>query len=659
MFQFLVIGLVLIVLPHRKQKKRQPFFYLHGMKNKKRWFFLLSILAVNLPVLAQKPNILWITIEDTSPQFIGCYGNAAARTPTIDRLANEGVRFTHAFSTGTVCSPSRSTIITGVETGEMGTGDHRSRYPIPSFIKGFPWYLREAGYYTTNHVKTDYNTSAQPRLIKEAWDESSKTAGWWNRKPGQPFFAVFNFMDSHQSRTMTWPYEKYRNEVLDKLAPGDRIGPDDFAVPPFYRDDSLMRKQLARVYNALKLTDQKIGVLLKSLQRDHLMDSTIIFFYGDHGEGIPRGKTNGIGLGYRVPFAIWFPPMYRHLSPWGTGVVTDECTNFEDLAPTLLSLAGVAIPDYMKGRALLGSQRTDAPRFIFGSTDRSDESTDLERSVISGRYVYNRNFMAYLPAMRWMQYQEVADIKKQMRADYKEGVLDSAQSRLFAPRPPESLYDLYQDPWEMHNLIADPALQPLLDSMRQALTTHLLQTRDIAFLPEYDRALLSRQQTPYAYRQTDHYPIKKIYAAAALSGKRGAAVLAKQLALLQKGDSVVRYWALIGIRAQPDSLLRPYREILQAAVNDSYPLASITAAALCYELFDDDQAATVLKRYCENNNPQLALYALQNIAYFADLRPFSAVIRFVHAGKGAKDAYNLQAITDVLMERLAVSNKEP
>lgn len=149
---------------------------------------------------AQKPNILWITIEDTSPQFIGCYGNEAASTPVIDGLASEGVRFTNAFSTGTVCSTSRSTIITDVRTYELGTGNHRSQYPIPEHIKGFPYYLQQQGYYVTNNSKADYNLKDEKGFIQEAWHESSPKAGWWDREEGQPFFAIFNYNVSAASK---------------------------------------------------------------------------------------------------------------------------------------------------------------------------------------------------------------------------------------------------------------------------------------------------------------------------------------------------------------------------------------------------------------------------------------------------------------------------
>src|SRR5690606_21580167 len=285
---------------------------------------LLTLLFFSTFTYGQKPNILWITIEDTSPQFVGSYGNKSASTPVMDQLARKGVRFTDAFSTGTVCSPSRFTIITGVRTYAAGTGHHRSQFPVPDFVKGFPFYLQKEGYYVTNNSKTDYNLQNEKAFIEETWHENSNQAGWWNRKPGQPLFAIFNFNDSHQSRTMTHAYSWYEEEVLGNLPTSEQIGENDFEMPPFYRDSPEMRKQVARVYNSLKLTDNKIGQLLDRLKQDGLMDDTIIFFFGDHGEGIPRGKTNGINLGYRVPFVVWFPPKYKHLSPWGTGTVSQE-----------------------------------------------------------------------------------------------------------------------------------------------------------------------------------------------------------------------------------------------------------------------------------------------------------------------------------------------
>src|SRR5581483_7181273 len=333
---------------------------------------------------------------------LGCYGNKHARTPNMDRLAAQGIRFTRAFSTAPVCAPSRCAIITGCLPGTLGTAHHRSHFPIPNSIKGFPYYLRQAGYHTSNNAKTDYNLAGEPRFIREAWDEcfggsgwgtnfgvnddtfeeSPDEAGWWHRKPGQPFFAVFNLANSHQSRTMTYPYDWYVENVLNKLPPEDRIAPADIDVPPFYRDTPEVRRQFARVYNSLQLTDQEFGRIIARLEADGLKDDTIIFCFADHGEGIPRGKTSALPMGFQVPFFVYLPPKYQHLAPWSRGGVTDELvSSSEDVAPTMLSLAGVEIPKHMTGRPLLGAQRRVARPYVWAGRDRIDESSDLSRAV--------------------------------------------------------------------------------------------------------------------------------------------------------------------------------------------------------------------------------------------------------------------------------------
>ena len=235
---------------------------------------------------SSKPNIVWITIEDTSPHFIGSYGNKGVRTPNIDQLATEGVRFTNAYSTSTVCAPSRFTILTGVRSSAAGTGNHRTHYNIPAEITGFPFLLKRAGYYTTNNVKTDYNVANEKQLIAQNWDESSSKASYANRKPGQPFFSVFNFMDSHQSRTMTSSHEWYVKNVLDKIPVDERAKPEEVIVPPFYRDSPEMREQMVRLYNSLHYTDMKVGELIAKLKADGEWENTIVFFFGDHGQGV-------------------------------------------------------------------------------------------------------------------------------------------------------------------------------------------------------------------------------------------------------------------------------------------------------------------------------------------------------------------------------------
>ena len=613
------------------------------MINLKSYNSLLLLLIGSAAMAHQKPNILWVTIEDTSPQFIGCYGNKDARTPVIDQLASEGVRFTNAFSTGTVCSPSRSCIITGVKTYKTGTGNHRSNYPIPEFIKGFPYYLQQAGYYTTNNSKTDYNVANAGKFTKEAWNESSGKAGWEDRKPGQPFFAVFNFTDSHQSRTMTESYSWYLKNVIDALPEKDRIGDNEFEMPPIYNNSPEMRRHFARVYNSIKLTDNKIGELLAKLEKDHLKDSTIIFFYGDHGEGIPRGKTNGINLGYRVPFVIWFPELYKHLSPWGTsGVVTDELIDFEDLAPTLISLAGAKVPDYLKGRILIGKDRSKPTDHLVLSADRSDNGIDLVRSVTNGKYMYSRNFMPFMPEARFIRYMEIGEIKQQMRKDLAENKLNPLQKSLFEDRPAEFLYDIENDIWETKNLANDPAYRSVLKKMRGQMKTEILRSRDVLLLPEYEIGLISETTTPYEYRLTNqNYPVAEIYKAASLSGFRGKDIADQQIKLLSSANKIVRYWAILGLRSQSPVDLKPFSASIIRAMNDSYPPVAITASAILYQESGNKSAEENLKKQCAGANMDLALMAVNYLLYVDRKQPFADVIQSVHKMKGSN--YNVKA----------------
>ncbi|XCF07809.1 sulfatase [Tamlana crocina] len=573
-----------------------------------------------------KPNILWVTIEDTSPLFIGCYGNEQASTPVIDKLAEEGVKFTNAFSTGTVCAASRSTIITGVRTYKMGTGHQRSQYPIPGFIKGFPFYLKQLGYYTTNNSKTDYNIANEKDFVKEAWDESSNKATWKNRAEGQPFFAVFNFAESHQSRTMSWTFEQYQKHVWNHLPDEDKIADDAFDMPPFYNDTPEMRKQFARVYNSIKLTDNRIGELLQKLEEDGLKDDTIIFFYADHGEGIPRAKTNGINLGYRVPFVAWFPEKFKHLSPWETGKPTNKLISFEDLGPTMIDLLGGKVPEYMKGKRLFDSDSNNKKDLLLLSTDRVDNGLDLVRTVTDGKFVYSRNFMPFIPEVRYINYLEIADITKHMRKDLKQGKLNAFQSRVFEERPFEVLYDIENDIWEEHNLADNAKYNPVLEKMRQFLDSTLLEDKDILFMPEYDMAKISENQTPYEYRLTDDYNFNEIYKIASLSGKKGRKVAQAQIESLKHDDRLVRYWASVGLMSQDQKILESFQKELNESLQDDYSPVAITVSAILYSKFQSKKAMEVLNNFAKNEDWTLALMSINYMLYCQDRTPFEPTI---------------------------------
>ncbi|PQJ79608.1 sulfatase-like hydrolase/transferase [Polaribacter porphyrae] len=598
------------------------------MKNFSK-IYILFVLIGSLSA-QEKPNILWITIEDTSPHFVGCYGNNNASTPNIDKLANEGIRFTNAFATGTVCSASRSAIITGVPTYKLGTGNHRSTHKIPSEIKGFPVYLREVGYYTSNNVKTDYNIASATNFTAAAWNDSSSTASWSKRSTAsQPFFSVFNFGDSHQSRTMTFSYDWYVTNVFNNLSQNERTGDNEFDMPPFYKDSPEMRKQFARVYNSITLTDKKIGDLLQQLENDGLADDTIIFFYADHEEGMPRGKSNGINYGYRVPFIVKFPEKYKHLSPWGgTGSVTDELISFEDLAPTIINLANGNVPDYLKGRTLIGDNRSAKRDHLLLSADRTDNGPDLVRTVTDGRYIYTRNFMPFMPEVRYINYFEIGDISKQMRADYKNNQLNKVQKSILEKRPLEMLYDIENDLWETNNLVDDPNYSSILTTIRAKLDQSILEAKDIHFMPELEMKQISNGSTTlYDYRQSSSsYPFETIYKVASLSGKKGDEIAKQQSDFLNKTNKVVRYWAALGLLSQDTEVVAPYTSELTNKLNDSYSPTKITAAAVLYDKFSHETSKNLLISFIDNFSFYRTLMTLNYITYIKNKTPFVAAV---------------------------------
>ena len=599
------------------------------------------------------PNILWITIEDTSPQFIGFYGNKHVKTPNIDRLAGEGVIFTNAFASGPVCSASRSTLITGVNTEQLGTGNHRSRYPLPDHIRGFPSYLRKSGYYTTNNVKTDYNTTHEKEVIAASWDESSRYAGWWNMEGHEKFFSVVNFTSCHQSRTMTHPWNWYSEFVLGRLQEDEITSPGIIEVPPVYRDTEDMRRNLSRVYNSLNLTDIEIGLLLDSLERDGLMESTIIFFYSDHGQGIPRGKSSSVGLSYRVPFFIWFPEKYKHLSPWETGQSTDELISFEDLPPTILSLAGAEIPGYMTGRPILGRLRQPPPRYVYGSRNRIDESPDLVRTATDGRYFYIREFFPRYPTVLFQKYADVSDIVRSIRRDYAEGLLNREQSLLMNRRYTEHLYDLVNDPWEINNLAGNPEYSLKLAELRSALYERLTGNEDLHFLPEYEIQKISAETSPYEFRRTGTVDLKEVIDAAYIATDPGTPS-ERLYQLLADSNPFIRYWAAVGINNTLGGV-RIERQRIYSALYDDYPPVRIEAAAVAWDHFKEDEAREVLIEFAKDRNPVLALHALQMMLYLKDIDNdmLSAVELIYNMRSNSIDDYtydlNIHSICEVIM----------
>ena len=403
--------------------------------------FPLFLAALAAPLFAaDRPNILWITCEDTSPHF-GSYGDTFAVTPRLDALAREGVRYTHAFAYTGVCAPSRSCLITGVYPLRLGSQHMRSTTRLPAEVKCFPEYLRAAGYYASNNVKEDYNFAA-PR---GSWDESSNTAHWRKRQPGQPFFAVFNFTVTHQSQIFCNDAAYQRN--TRRLTPEQRRDPAKVTVPPFHPDTPEFRREWARHYENVTAMDYQAGDVLDELARDGLADDTIVFFFSDHGTGMPGVKMWAWGPSLRVPLIVRFPPKWRHLAPAAAGGTTDRIVTFVDFAPTILSLAGVELPAHFQGTAFLGP-KAGAPRdLIFGGKDRQGEVVETVRYVRDRRFQYLRNFHPEHPYGRYMSYNWQHASMRAWEQLHLEGKLTGAPARYFAPRKPvEELYDVERDP---------------------------------------------------------------------------------------------------------------------------------------------------------------------------------------------------------------------
>ena len=327
----------------------------------------------------ERPNIMWIVAEDMSPT-LGCYGDKDAVTPNLDGFAKESIRYTHAFAAYPVCSPSRSCLITGMYPTTTGTGQMRSAFLLPKGTRGFPEYLRDAGFYTTNNVKTDYNSADAGRLVEDCWDESSPKAHWRGKKEGQSFFSVFNIMTSHQSRSMVWPYEVFQKEVQSKLSPGEIHDPEKVRIPPYYPDTPLVRREVARYHDCVTAMDKTVGKILGELENDGLAEDTIVFFYSDHGSGMPRHKRVLTDSGMRVPLLIRVPKKWRHLVPKApdAGETTDRLVSFVDFAPTVLDLAGLEVPKVMSKSRVIGKGKKR--EWVYGARDRVDEVFSKENT---------------------------------------------------------------------------------------------------------------------------------------------------------------------------------------------------------------------------------------------------------------------------------------
>ena len=580
----------------------------------------LPLLTVGTTVLAEdpKPNILWLTCEDTSTT-IGCYGDSYAATPNIDALAARGIRYSNAYATAPVCSPARSCIATGIHAGSLGTQHLRRNVQIPAHIRCMSENLRKAGYYCTNNSKQDY----QFKTPDGTWDESSRNAHWKNRPEGKPFFAIFNDTRSHQSKTRYVGAQlKDVNESLPKHL---RHDPAKAPLPPYYPDTPIIRENVAAYYNQVSIIDQTVGEHLQALEDAGIADNTIVFFYSDHGGGIPRGKRWLHYNGVRVPFVVYLPERYRHLAATKPGTTCDQLISFADLAPTILNLLGMPIPKHMQGTPFLG-QDIKPQKTVFASRDRVDEVILCSRTVIDGKYQYIRNFMPHRPRMPLSDYSERTPIRQEIRRLYRAGDLTGQDAWLAAlTTPAEELYDVTNDPHEMNSLLArrspkgeagagSAKHQAALKRLRSALYDKMVSVRDTGLWPESELYAVEGT-TSYEYAQSISEDAYR--AALDVAMLVGTDSLEEQTELLESPKPLIRYWAAVGILAH-GPLGKKSEQVHQALIpllNDRMAATRITAAEIMCRQFQSEKALDLLLTELKSPNPWAMLEAASALLY--------------------------------------------
>ena len=533
------------------------------------------------------PNILWLTSEDNGPH-LGCYGDKYADTPNLDGLAAKGMIYTRAISNAPVCAPARTTIISGMYPTSTGAEHMRSMTQLPKGFKMYPVYLRELGYYCTNNSKEDYNLAKDG----EVWNEGGRKATWTNRpNKDQPFFAIHNFTVSHESQIRKRPHQQIHD-------------PSKVRVPAYHPDTPEVRQDWAQYYDKLTEMDKMVGEKLELLKEQGLADNTIIFYFGDHGSGMPRSKRWPYFSGINVPLIIHIPEKWKHLasSDYKVGGKSDNRVGFVDLAPTLLSIAGKKPPVHMQGHAFMGKHQTSNQEYGYGFRGRMDERYDMVRSVVGENFIYIRNYMPHKPYGQHVSYMFQTPTTQVWKKMFEDGKLNQAQSHFWKTKPAEELYDLQKDPDEVMNLAKSSEHAAILKKMRSAHLSHIRKIRDIGFLPEGEIHSRAKGSTPYEIaRDSKKYPFEKILAAAELATSLKKKDLPKIADLLTDNDSAVRYWGAIGLLTHKKSGTKAFAKELVNALNDKSPYVRATAAE-------------ALGRYGSKNEQILAVKTLGELA---------------------------------------------
>jgi uncharacterized sulfatase len=591
---------------------------------------LFLLLAALVPTRAaeQRPNILWLVNEDHGPQ-VGCYGDRYATTPTFDALAAKGLRYSHCWSNAPVCAPARTTLICGLYASSTGGEHMRSMVPFPAGKKAYPQLLRDAGYYCTNNAKEDYNLG----FSEKVWDESSKKAHWKNRPAGAPFMAAFNSEKSHESQIRKVPHTLVHD-------------PAKVRVPAYHPDTPEVRHDWAQYYDGVTAADADAGARLKELEDAGLAEDTIVFYYADHGSGMPGSKRWPLNRGLQVPLIIYIPEKFADLRPpeYMAGGVSERLVSFVDFAPTLCSLAGVPPPEWLQGHAFLGKFAAPLQPFLFGFRGRMDERVDCIRSVTDGRFVYVRNFRPdkiYGQHLAYMWETPTTGVWERM---FREGKLNEAQSYFWKQKPVEELYDLQTDLDEVHNLAAAPEQRAMLEKLRAALRENETRIRDVGLLPEGEMHRRSAGGSPYDFaHDTAKFDFAKLYATADLASSLAPEATPALIAALADADSGVRCWAVLGLLMRGPDAVSTAHDALLKTLDDPTPDVRLTAAEALGQHGTDADLARVLPLLAQaadwsKNDVFTAMAALNAITALGEkAAPLAATLKTLPTKGSAPD----------------------
>lgn len=536
--------------------------------------FLVLLLAMGLlpAAFTDRPNILWITSEDNGISWVSCYGGTNAKTPSIDQLAAEGFRYTHCFDNAAVCAPTRSCWITGMYAISNGTQPMRSRNLIPhDKIKYYPDLLREAGYFTSNPGKTDYNIGG--RDDKAAWDHKGgkERYGWRLAKKGQPFFAVVNIGDSHESRAHG-DVEKTRND------------PAKMKLFSYHPDLPIIRKNYAKYADAVENMDNKVGQTIEALKKDGLYENTIIIYNSDHGGVLPRSKRFLYASGTHCPLVVRIPEKWKAIWPAARpGSTVDRIVSFVDMPKTWLSLAGANIPDSFQGTIFLGADTEPAPRYHLSFRERADERLDNVRMMRDQRFAYYKNYYPFAPAGQHLAYLWKAQAAPAWEAHHRAGKTDEITGRFFRPRVSEEFYDNDEDFDNVRNLIDAPEHAAKIAELKKAMRKKQLALYDSGLLPETMRVrrAAAHDKTLYALvRDPALYPLESYLDAADMALERNASHLGSFRKELKNKDEGLRWWAVVGIHLLDAEAVPAIADLKAALTDDAHEIRIMAAWTL-------------------------------------------------------------------------------